>query len=124
MTINDLLTELRKMFHQRPNKVLLRKQFEERSWKRRESFSKYIHDQMILANRVPIDESERVHYVIDEIPDPMLRNQARIQCFESIETLVAAFEKVSLHSRHATRAIGLRRNKPSESEYASSIVLV
>ena len=53
------------------------------------------YDKTILANRVTIDESERVEYSIDGIPDPMLRNQNSIQCFESMETLLAAFEEVS-----------------------------
>ena len=117
MTTKDLLTELGKMFYQRPNKVLLRKQFEERSWKRGKSSTEYIHNTLILANRVPIDEAERVDYIIDELPDPMLRNHARKQCFKSMEALLAAFEKVSLHSRHASldekHKPGLKKDKTS-----------
>lgn len=41
---------------------------------------------MILANRVPIDPDDSVDY-LDEIPDASLRDQARIQEFNSTASL-------------------------------------
>ena len=56
-------------------------------------------------------------YIIDEIPDTTLQKQARIQCFESMQTLLAAFEKVSLHSRLASLD---EKYKPGQKEDKTS----
>lgn len=52
-----------------------------------------------MGNRVPIDESELVEHVVDGIPDAVLRNQARIQGFESTDSLLKAFGEVRLRDR-------------------------
>lgn len=78
-TTDQLLNEMRKMFYQRPNKILLKKEFEDRT------------------NRVPIADEERIYYYIEGISDFTLRNQSRIQRFGSVEALLAAFEKVTLN---------------------------
>lgn len=49
-----------------------------------------------MGNRIPIDDSEVLEYVIDGIPDETLRNQARIQGFETVNTLLKAFERMTL----------------------------
>lgn len=54
MPINRLLEELKAMFSHRQNKVVMRKQFEDRTWRRGEAFSEYLHDKVILANHVPM----------------------------------------------------------------------
>lgn len=69
MSVDDLLSKLRGMFYNRPNRVLARKQFEQRVWKRDESFSSYLHDKIILANHISIDESEIIEYVVEGIPN-------------------------------------------------------
>lgn len=96
MPIDNLLRELRGMFQRRSNKILMRRQFEQRIWKRDETFSAYLHDKVIIANRIPIDNEEIMEYVIEGIPDPMLRDQARVQQLNSQESLLKAFEKISL----------------------------
>lgn len=45
---------------------------------------------------MPIGEDELIDYLIDGIPDPMLRDQARIQRFADKSDLLEAFEKVTL----------------------------
>lgn len=99
MSSDKLLAELKKIFNQRPSRVYLREQFEDRLWKKGESFYDYIHDKTILANKVPIDECQRIEYFVEGIPDVMLRDQARINRFDSVEKLLMAFEKVSLAGR-------------------------
>ncbi|EZA51983.1 hypothetical protein X777_09442 [Ooceraea biroi] len=74
MSVGDLLDKLRDMFYRRPSKIVRRKQFEQRIWKRDETFSSYFHDKIILANRVPLDNDEIIDYVIEGIPDPELRD--------------------------------------------------
>lgn len=66
---------------------------------RDESFSSYLHDKIILANHISIDESEIIEYVVEGIPNQVLRDQARVQRLNSRESLLEAFERVSLRGR-------------------------
>jgi len=103
MPIEELFTELRGMFYRRPNKVVTRREFEGRVWKKNEKFSEYLHEKTILANLVPIGEDELIDYLIDGITDPVLRDQARIHRFTDKTDLLEAFEKVTLRSGPETR---------------------
>lgn len=64
---------------------------------RNELFSEYVYDKAIVANKLNIDESELIDYLIEGIPD----DQARMQRFGSKETLLRAFEKISLNKKSA-----------------------
>lgn len=96
LTIEEILVEMKKIFDQRQSRLRRRKQFEERRWKYSENFSEYYHEKVILANRVPVDEEEMVEYLIDGIANVQLRNQARLQQFDTKSDLLAAFENISL----------------------------
>lgn len=102
MTFDQLLDELRAMFYRRQSKIVMRKKFEERVWKKEETFHEYFHEKLILGNRVPISDDEILEYVIDGIPDEVLRNQARIQRFSTADGLLEAFEKVTLRDRNTS----------------------
>lgn len=78
ISLEALLLELKSMFHHRPSRMMLRRKFEERQWKKGETFSEYMHEKVILGNRIPIEEDEVVEYIVDGIPDPILKNQARV----------------------------------------------
>lgn len=99
MTFDALMGKLKSMFHHRQNKVAMRKKFEGRLWRKEETFHEYVHDKIIMGNRVPIDNDEMLDYVIDGIPDNTLRDQARIQRFDTTESLLEAFEKIILRDR-------------------------
>lgn len=73
-----------------------RKQFEERQWRQGETFSAYFHEKIILANRVPIEEEEILEYFIKGISNVQLRNQAKLQQFDSKDQLLTAFESVNV----------------------------
>lgn len=96
ITVDELLERMQSIFDYRPAKIDLRKQFEKRLWRYDENFSNYFYDKIILANKIPVEEEELTDYIIDGIPDEMMRNQARIQRFERKEDLLKAYEKVSL----------------------------
>ncbi|KMQ84805.1 hypothetical protein RF55_12848 [Lasius niger] len=64
-----------------------------------------------VRNRVPIDEDELLEHVIDGIPDVALRDQARIQGFMSTDSLLKAFEKITLRDRSGVGSI--RQDKQS-----------
>jgi len=82
----------------------MRRKFEGSLWKKDETFHEYVHEKVILGNRVPIAADEMLDYIINGIPNSVLRDQARIQCFDTTESLLAAFERVTLRDRQATGA--------------------
>lgn len=86
MSADNFLAEIKKMYHQSSNRVFLRKEVEERVFKRGEIFSEYMRDKTILANRVPTEDSQRINCIVDNIPDVSLPDQTRILRFGSIET--------------------------------------
>ena len=60
------------MFFRRIDKIKVRKQFENRICQKNENFSQYVHDKVILMNKVSIDEAEIIDYLIEGIPDESL----------------------------------------------------
>ncbi|KMQ84249.1 hypothetical protein RF55_18112 [Lasius niger] len=99
ITTDELLVELKNMFFHKPSKVHSRRQFEQRTWRRDETFNKYLHQKVIMGNRIKIDEDEMTEYIIEGIPDPMLRDQARVERLRIRRALLKAFERVSLRGR-------------------------
>ncbi|XP_076278424.1 uncharacterized protein LOC143208164 [Lasioglossum baleicum] len=110
MSCENLLVEIKKMFGRRATPLSLRKDFEARKWAPGEVFADYVHDKITMANRVPVADNELIDYVIDGIPNESYRTQARIQCFQSIDALLTAFEKVIL-PRETTRREGVHREE-------------
>lgn len=106
VSVEALLCELKTMFDHRPSKILLRKKFEERVWKKGETFGEYVHQKIILGNLMPVDEEEVVEYIIDDIPDRILRDQARVSGLRTKTALLEAFERITLWERKHTGANG------------------
>ncbi|XP_044779752.1 uncharacterized protein LOC123327406 [Drosophila simulans] len=92
----QLAAELISMFGERKSKLEARRKFEERKWTAGESFVAYADDKVMLANGIQMDDEELVALLIEGIPNQMLRNQARIQCFEDIQHIKRAFAEVKL----------------------------
>lgn len=99
MPLDAILENLKAMFQRRESRLSLRKKFENRIWKREETFHEYLHEKIIMGNRVPVEEDELIEHVIEGIPDATLRDQARIQGFASADALLKAFEKIMLRDR-------------------------
>jgi hypothetical protein len=104
MKSDELLDGLRSMFYHRPNKIALRHRFEERMWKKNETFRDYVHEKTIMANRIAIEDDEILGYIIDGIPDPNLRDLARVQGFTTKDDILQAFSEISLRDRSCTAA--------------------
>ena len=123
MTMSDLLERLTSMFDDRPKKLNLRREFESRTWQRRESFTEYFHDKVILANRVPVDEEELTDYLIDGIPNESLQNQARMMRFADKKQLLEAFRKISLNAKGPTgpeqKRVDVRKNSEDKKKDAT-----
>jgi len=90
------------MFRHHESKLYLRRQFENRTWKKDETFQEYLHYKTIMGNKVPVEKDELLEYAVEGIPDVMMRDQARIQGFSSVESLLKAFERETLRNREAT----------------------
>jgi len=99
ISVEALLCELKSMFDHRPSRVRLCKNFEKREWKKDETFCDYVHQKVMLGNRVSIDEDEIAEYIIDGIPDRMLRDQARVSGLKTKAVLLEAFERVTLRNK-------------------------
>jgi len=67
ISVEGLLTEMRKMFDHQPARITLRKNFERRVWQATELFSEYFHEKVTLANQVPVEEEEVIDYLIEGI---------------------------------------------------------
>ena len=63
-------------------------------WKKEESFSEYLHQKIILGNRVSVND-KIVEYIIEGIPDPVLRNLARAQKIKTKKDLLELFDITS-----------------------------
>ncbi|XP_039154249.1 uncharacterized protein LOC120285676 [Drosophila simulans] len=92
----QLAAELISMFGERKSKLEARRKLEERKWTEGESFVAYADDKVMLAHGIKMDNKELVALLIEGIPNQMLRNQARIQCFEDIQHMKRAFAEVKL----------------------------
>lgn len=112
MSVEALLCELKTMFNHRPSKIVSRKKFEERVWRKEETFSDYVHQKVILGNRISIDEGELAEYIIDGIPDRTLRDQARISGLDTKAALLEAFERITLLDK---RHHGMKNEDRSQS---------
>lgn len=72
-------------------------------WQRNEYFSEFVYDEIILANKVPIEDNQIVDYLIKGISDENLKDQRRMQQFFKVETLLSAFEKITLNVKKKFR---------------------
>ncbi|XP_078051649.1 uncharacterized protein LOC144477786, partial [Augochlora pura] len=115
LTYDQLLCELRNMFGQRASILSLRREFERRIWMVEETFSDYVHDKLVLGNRVPISDNEIIDYIVDGIPDENLRSLARVQRFQTTGALLRAFSDMALPADYRRR-----RNVPHRREAAPS----
>lgn len=116
MSVENLLSEMKNMFKHPVSKLLVRrKEFELRVWKYGESFTEYLHDKSILANKVPIDEEEVVEYIIERIPDQIMKNQARIQKLKTKASLLETCEKIMLRQKMNYNTTPVYRKKDNNS---------
>jgi hypothetical protein len=57
--------------------MTLHEEFRARKWRKNETFSDYMHEKIVLRNRMPIAEKQLLGYIIDGIPHWGLRNNVR-----------------------------------------------
>lgn len=115
LNCEDLLRKVRKMYGQRPDPLALRRELEARKWNAGEVFADYLHDKVTLANRIPVADNELISYVIEGIPSQELRTQARVQQYETIDAMLAAFANVP-SPKEASRRQPAEKNKSQDKE--------
>jgi len=93
LSTEELLKGLGAMFDQLDSMVL-HNRFRARKWRKDESFSDYMHEKIILGNRVPIAEEQLLEYIIDGIRHWGLRSNIRISGVSTKEELRARLENV------------------------------
>lgn len=95
LPVSQLLNRMRVLFNQDNKRINLRKEFEERKWKSNETFTEYFYQKIIMANKIPVEENEIVDYLIEGIPDAVIKHQAMMQCFENKEVMFKAMKDVT-----------------------------
>lgn len=88
---HELLSEMKDMYDIRPTRTHLKKQYEGRLWKTSETFSEYCHEKVILGNKLKMSDEDLLEDLIDGIPNVRLRDQGRMQRFQSRSQLLKAF---------------------------------
>jgi len=106
MRVDRLMEKIGTMFNQPLSRLERKRQFENRVWEKKESFSDYCHDKVIRGNKVPIAEEELVDYIIEGIPSKALKNQAKMHSFSTVQELTKAFQRISLEDAFQPRREG------------------
>ena len=86
-----------------------RDKFQKLRWSADESFREYVHDKTVLGNLVSAIEIELLDYIIEGIPDQWFRNNARIKCFNSVDSLIKAYDQVSLKNRRGQNELSFQK---------------
>ncbi|XP_011874435.1 PREDICTED: uncharacterized protein LOC105565665, partial [Vollenhovia emeryi] len=116
LSCEDLLQGLKQMYGQRVDPLKLRRKLQARMWNAGESFADYLHDKVILANRIPVAEAELISYVIEGIPSQELRTQARVQCYQSTDEMLMAFADVPSPKGAPRKPSTPTQKKPQDGE--------
>lgn len=96
MSTHDLIRNMSKLYDQKINITQLKRNFEDRKWKRDENFTDYFHDKIVLSNSLNYSDNELVQYIIEGIPDENLQSQAIMHQFQATEQLLQAFRELHL----------------------------
>ncbi|XP_032570916.1 uncharacterized protein LOC116800388 [Drosophila sechellia] len=105
---DQLCEQLILTFEVKMSKGELRNAFQKHEWHPDEKFAVYFEDKVMLANDINIDLEELLENIIEGIPAPALRNQARIQCFSEPMQILRAFSEVRL-PKHKTGSSSSKR---------------
>ena len=66
------------------------------TWQRSETFADYYHDKITLSNRFTLDSRELADLIVEGIPDSRLRDQAKMNRFQTADDILDVFQNISL----------------------------
>lgn len=116
----ELETHMLNMYATQEDRIVLMRKFEARKWKRNEPFQTYFHEKVLLGNRLKLDEKDIISYIIDGIDNYVLRCQAKMKEFTSLNKLLIVMgEVVGSSGEHANS-----RNEPTQTTTKQSSPMV
>ena len=95
LSLQELKFEMLLMFNIKENLVALMKRFDNRKWRRNETFSAYFQDKVLLGNKLNLSEPELISYIIEGFDNPVLQSQAKMKQFQSLNQLLCVMNEVS-----------------------------
>ncbi|CAL1678647.1 unnamed protein product [Lasius platythorax] len=98
MTIDGLMERMRSAFYCRSSMMERRRKFEGRTCNSSENFADYYHKKRILVSQISIDDDDLINYLIEGKGDMLLRNQARIQHYDSAGASSENFRRIIIQS--------------------------
>ncbi|KAH0948765.1 hypothetical protein HN011_004630, partial [Eciton burchellii] len=90
----EQLKGLEAMFDRHIDSMVLYDKFRSRKWRKDESFREYMHEKIILGNRVPKAEKEMLGFIIEGIPHWRLQTNIRVSGVSTKKELRARLENV------------------------------
>ena len=115
-SMDVVLSGFKNMYVRPRNRVETRERFQKRKWSADESFREYVHDKTVLGNLVPVTKTELLDYIVEGIPDQWLRDNARIKCFDSVDSLIKAYDQVSLKNRRGLSEVSFLKTNQNTFE--------
>jgi hypothetical protein len=94
LSSEEQLKGLEAMFDRHIDSMVLYDKFRAHKWRKDESFSEYMHEKIILGNRVPIAEKEMLGFIIEGIPHWGLQTNIRVSGVSTKEELRARLENM------------------------------
>jgi hypothetical protein len=120
LSTRELLKELEAMYDQHADSMILHEEFRAREWRKDKTFSDYMHEKIVLGNRVPIEEKQLLGYIIDGIPHWGLRSNT-VSGVSTKEELRARLENVEhWDKRNETRRGAGRYSRDQDSKAGTS----
>lgn len=100
---NEIIRSLREFYDSPVNTIEIRRLLEKKTWSGKfETFMEYCQDKKVIAQKLKMQESEIVEYIVEGILNPVLKNQARMMNFKTVEEIVQAFRMIGNDSRLET----------------------
>lgn len=107
-TYQEIIRDVRHMFGVAESKYELWKTLDRIKWNDHQPFNEYCLFKKLVAQKLEISESELVEYVVEGIVDDVLRNQAQMQNFKTMEDVVQAFRMIRPSDVRCSRKKSIR----------------
>lgn len=110
-SVEELLDDMKKLFDSRMNKLVRRKEFWSRFWRKNEPFTEYFYDKIIKSNELNVDQEELIECIIDGIRDLNLQNIAKSLQFKTTDQFLSAFSELTPNSPESDKFVRINLKK-------------
>ncbi|XP_075154162.1 uncharacterized protein LOC142227494 [Haematobia irritans] len=101
LSVDDLMQQMKDMFDVKENRIIARRNFEDRKWKYNEKFVDYFNAKVILSNPLRMQDDELLEYLVEGISSLQLRTQAKLQNYKSKEDFFQTFKNIEQQPRQS-----------------------